>query len=44
MDLVRSFIVDNGLSEFAIPDIHQGFSHDVSQAHTQVTEEYIDFF
>ena len=43
MDLVRSYIVDNGYSEFAIPEIHQGFSHDVSQVHTQVTEEYINF-
>ena len=43
MDIVRSFIVDNGLSEIAIPDIHQGFSQDVSQAHAQITEEYIKF-
>ena len=37
--LVRGFVADNGLSEIATPDIWQGFSQDVSQAHTQITEE-----
>jgi hypothetical protein len=41
MDLVRDFVVDNALSEIAVPDIRQGFEHNVSQAHTQTAEEYI---
>ena len=43
MILVRGFVVDNGLSEIAIPDIREGFEQDVSQAHTQIIEEYIHF-
>ena len=42
--LVHGFVVDNGLSEIAIPEIRQGFEQDVSQAHTQITEEYIHLF
>jgi hypothetical protein len=43
MILVRGFVVDNALSEIAIPDIWQGFEQDVSEAHTQIVEEYIHF-
>ena len=43
MDTVRGFVLDNAMSETAIPDILQGFEHDVSQAHTQTSEEYIHF-
>jgi len=39
LELVRSYVVDNGLSEIEIPDIQQGFEQDVSQAHNKIAEE-----
>jgi hypothetical protein len=42
--VVRGFVVENGLSQIAIPEIRQGFEQDVSQDHTQITEEYIQLY
>ena len=39
LEWVHNYVVENELQAIDIPNINQTFEQDVSQAHTQITEE-----